>query len=182
MYIKPVSRILITIPKVVVCNELLLPVKFFLDKYSAICQGIAGLYICNSSSIINPGKGLENSKLETGKEVVPNVRLRMIPCFSKNSKVNSYQGSSSHSSSSTTSSSISSLPSSSSSFSQMKVWVSVISLGATMGSSIKIGSNGQKCEGKKKLPSSFFQQVSCKIRRSAHCHNVGWSVDTWQVY
>ena len=36
MYIKTVNRILTTIPTVVVCNDLL-PVKFFLDEYSAIC-------------------------------------------------------------------------------------------------------------------------------------------------
>ena len=42
MYVKPISRIITTIPSVVVCNKLL-PVKFFLNEYSAICQGSAGL-------------------------------------------------------------------------------------------------------------------------------------------
>ena len=64
MYVKPMNRILTTAPTVVACNDLL-PVKFFLDKNSAICQGSNGLYICNSSSIIDPGKGLEKAKLET---------------------------------------------------------------------------------------------------------------------
>ena len=97
MYVKPVSRILPTSPSVVVCNKLL-PVKFFLDEYSAICQGSAGLYVCNSSSIINPSQGLETSKLETltegesnlGKASLVSEILEIISSYSL--KIQYYSG------------------------------------------------------------------------------------------
>ena len=44
MFVKPITRILTDIPTFVACNSLI-PVKFFIDRQTAICQGTTGLYI-----------------------------------------------------------------------------------------------------------------------------------------
>ena len=64
MFVKPVSRILTTVPTIVLCSQKL-PVKFFLDRSTAICQGSNGLFLCNQSTIIDPVKGLQKANLET---------------------------------------------------------------------------------------------------------------------
>ena len=64
MFVKPVTRILTTVPTIVLCSEKL-PVKFFLDRSTAICQGSAGLFLCNQFTIIDAAKGLQKANLET---------------------------------------------------------------------------------------------------------------------
>ena len=58
------TRILTTVPTIVLCSQKL-PVKFFLDRSTAICQESNGLFLCNQSTIIDPAKGWQKANLET---------------------------------------------------------------------------------------------------------------------